>query len=105
MLTRRSFLYTIAAGAAFLVPSGPELQIVRLPGVDFVQRNSPTSRKYLLETMCGGVALLDYNNDGLLDIFFVNGGYLADPVKLAARFSRSETFERPGARRSRRARR
>jgi hypothetical protein len=28
----------------------------------------------LIETMPGGVALLDYNNDGLLDIFFVNGG-------------------------------
>ena len=90
MLTRRSFLYTIAAGAAFLVPGLPELQTVRLPGLDFVLRNSPTSRKYLLETMCGGVALLDYNNDGLLDIFFVNGGHLGDPLKLPARFSRSD---------------
>src|SRR5207253_7051418 len=37
-----------------------------------------------------GVALLDYNNDGLLDIFFVNGGYVGDPVKLPARFSRTD---------------
>src|SRR5690349_8313802 len=38
-------------------------------GLDFALQNSPTSRKYLIETMPGGVALLDYNSDGLLDIF------------------------------------
>src|SRR5207249_11886308 len=54
----------------------------------FVNRKSPTSQKYLIETMGGGVALLDYNNDGLLDIFFVNSGRLDDPVKLPAKFSR-----------------
>jgi len=36
--------------------------------------------------MGGGVALLDYNNDGLLDIFRVNGGKLDDPVKLPGQF-------------------
>src|SRR5712691_4055215 len=40
--------------------------------------------------MGGGVALLDYNNDGLLDIFFVNGGKLSDPVKLPVDFSRRD---------------
>ncbi len=43
-------------------------------GIDFIQQNSPTPQKYLIEAMGGGVALLDYNNDGLLDIFLVNGG-------------------------------
>ncbi len=37
-------------------------------GFDFTQVNSPTPQKYLIETMGGGVALFDYNNDGLLDI-------------------------------------
>ena len=42
--------------------------------------NSATSNKYLLETMGGGVALLDYDNDGRLDVFFTNGAKLDDPM-------------------------
>ena len=43
----------------------------------FLHAASPTPHKYLIETMGGGVALLDYDNDGRLDIFFVNGAALA----------------------------
>ena len=46
----------------------------------FLHRASPTPKKYLLETMGSGVALLDYDNDGLLDIYFVNGARLEDPT-------------------------
>ena len=49
-------------------------------GVDFVHRSSRTSQKYLPETMSGGVALLDYDSDGFLDIYLVNGARLADPM-------------------------
>ena len=45
-------------------------------GIDFRHRASPTPAKHLVETMGGGVALLDFDNDGFLDIFFVNGGSL-----------------------------
>lgn len=38
-----------------------------------ILRNDATERKRLIETMTGGVALLDFDNDGLLDIFVVNG--------------------------------
>ena len=48
--------------------------------VDFKDENSATSNKYLVETMGGGVALLDYDNDGRLDIFFVNGAKIDDPM-------------------------
>ena len=40
--------------------------------------------------MGGGVALLDYDNDGLLDIFLVNSGKLDDPGKLPADFARRD---------------
>ena len=54
--------------------------ITRELKIDFRQENSATSSKYLVETMGGGVALLDYDNDGRLDIFFVNGAYIPDPM-------------------------
>jgi hypothetical protein len=49
--------------------------------LNYVHANSRTSRKYLPETMGGGVALLDYDNDGRLDIFFVNGARIDDPMR------------------------
>jgi hypothetical protein len=49
-------------------------------GVRFQYLASHTSRKYLIETMGSGVALLDYDNDGRLDIFAVNGAPLNDPT-------------------------
>jgi hypothetical protein len=49
-------------------------------GVHFKQEASPTSKKYLPETMGSGVALFDYDNDGRLDIFFANGARIDDPT-------------------------
>lgn len=48
-------------------------------GINFRHRHSATSQKYLIETMAGGVAFFDYDNDGWLDIFFANGARLKDP--------------------------
>ena len=53
-------------------------------GIAFRQVASPTSQKYLPETMGGGVALFDYDNDGRLDIFFTNGARLLDPMPKGA---------------------
>jgi hypothetical protein len=52
--------------------------------VIFRHAASPTSQKYLMETMGGGVALFDYDADGRLDIFFTNGAHLDDPMPKAA---------------------
>jgi len=49
-------------------------------GIRFQHQASPTSKKYLLETMGSGVALFDYDNDGRLDIFLGNGARIDDPT-------------------------
>jgi hypothetical protein len=69
------------AAAAGAVP-GNFVDTTAASGVDFTAVASHTSKKYLMETMGSGVALFDYDNDGLLDIFFVNGAPLADPTAL-----------------------
>jgi hypothetical protein len=43
-----------------------------------------TSVKYLLETMGGGVAIFDYDNDGRMDLFFTNGALLKEPMPKGA---------------------
>ena len=48
--------------------------------INFTAIASHTPHKYLIETMGSGVATFDYDNDGLLDIFLVNGAHLADPT-------------------------
>jgi len=42
-------------------------------GVDFIANGCPTLTKNQPETMLAGVALIDYDNDGYLDLYFVNG--------------------------------
>jgi hypothetical protein len=51
-----------------------------MAGLRFQNVASHTSRKYLIETMGSGVALFDYDNDGRLDIFLVNGAPLSNPT-------------------------
>ena len=55
-------------------------EVSQAVGIAFEQANSATSNKYLLETMGGGTALLDYDQDGRLDVFFTNGAKLEDPM-------------------------
>jgi len=79
-------VWLAAAGMMFLSFEAASVNEVRFTDitqvvkVDFKDENSATSNKYLVETMGGGVALLDYDNDGRLDIFFVNGAKIDDPM-------------------------
>jgi enediyne biosynthesis protein E4 len=43
-------------------------------GIQFVADSCPTPNKNQPETMISGVGFIDYDNDGYLDIFFINGG-------------------------------
>jgi len=99
-VTRRDFLESLAAmGLVLPMPllqaatspapsSAPVFDVKHARGLDFKHVNSPTPQKYLIETMGGGVALLDYNNDGLLDIFLVNSGDLTNPMHQPEKFNR-----------------
>jgi enediyne biosynthesis protein E4 len=60
--------------------SGNFVDVTDRLGIHFQYQASRTSKKYLLETMGAGVALFDYDNDGRLDIFLVNGAPLSDPT-------------------------
>lgn len=68
-------------------PPGPQApspmtftDITAQTGINFRHAAAKTSLKYLLETMGGGVAVFDYDNDGRMDLFFTNGASLKDPM-------------------------
>ena len=55
-------------------------------GLNFALRNSATPQKHQIETMPGGVGVLDYNNDGWQDIYFANGAEIPSLQKPSAQY-------------------
>ncbi len=72
-------------------PAHPELpsepgpivfeNLIGRSGITFKMNNGVTPRKHQVEAMLAGVAVFDYNNDGLMDLYFVNGAHLPDMDK------------------------
>ena len=72
--------FAFAQAPATELVAGNFVEVTAAAGVQFLHQAPHTSRKYLIETMGSGVALFDYDNDGLLDIFLVNGAPFTDPT-------------------------
>src|ERR1700724_4351591 len=86
-----SGVFTVALLA--LAPQAAERSQIRfenhqkLSRIDFILNNSTTDDKPVIDAILGGVALLDYDNDGYLDIFFTNGARIPSLAKDSPGFS------------------
>jgi hypothetical protein len=54
--------------------------VARQAGLDFIHVNGASSEKFLPEIIGSGGLFLDFDNDGWLDVFLVDGGSFADPA-------------------------
>lgn len=86
----RPMLRAAALAAVVLHPThGPSSQVKRphftdvtsRSAVSYISNNDLSERKYFQQPMCGGVAVLDYDRDGLMDVFFTNGAKLPELKK------------------------
>jgi hypothetical protein len=95
-LNRRSFLlgplgYCVQRAFSAPVPGHRGFEdVAEKSAVVFRHSAGKTSQKYLPESMGAGVAMVDYNHDGLLDLFFVNGAALRDPMPPAQKPDKSD---------------
>ena len=53
--------------------------VAKTAGLDFTHVNGASEEKYFPEIMGSGGLFLDFDNDGWLDVFLVDGGSFADP--------------------------
>jgi len=90
--TMLAFGAVLSRGGAFILPQSKRTSllsfenVISSSGVRFILDNGMQPKKYQPETMTGGVAVFDYNNDGLLDLYFCNGAHLPDMSKVDPRF-------------------
>jgi len=85
-----AFLTAAAAGCGLLLSFAPErphfTDIAPASKISYITNNNYTGRKYFQQPMCGGIGILDFDNDGKMDIFFSNGAKLPELRKTTAAF-------------------
>ena len=91
----RSQTQTSQASTPAAQPSSASPIQFAFQAIDFKLDSDETPERHAPETMAGGVAVFDYNNDGKLDIFFTNGADLKTLKKDSAKYS-NRLFEGDG---------
>lgn len=76
----------LAAATVAVIPSSAAIRFAHVE-IDFVLENSESPDRYAPETMAGGVALFDYDNDSDLDVFLANGAEIPANRKTSGRYS------------------
>ena len=70
-------LGTLLAVAVAPVAGGIRLtDVTEQSGITFQHTDGSSGRHYIVETVTAGLALFDYDQDGLIDIYFLNGAPL-----------------------------
>jgi enediyne biosynthesis protein E4 len=60
------------------LPSMSFADVTHTAGIDFRLTCGGPQKLYIMDSMCGGLAAFDYDNDGWIDIFLVNGSEIGD---------------------------
>ena len=80
--------FTALAMSAYALLDGPIRfkNIAEAGGVHFTMQNGATPQKHQPETMPAGIALFDYDGDGLLDIYLINGAEMPSLAKVDSKY-------------------
>ncbi|OHB84295.1 MAG: hypothetical protein A2V98_18800 [Planctomycetes bacterium RBG_16_64_12] len=81
MTSFRQFSQAVAVVASLLAAAGAEDSIVLEnvtgeTGIDFRHTDGSSGKRYIMETVASGLATFDYDGDGWIDVYFLNGAPL-----------------------------
>jgi hypothetical protein len=68
--------------------------VTDVTGIDFVHTDGSSGKRYIVETVTAGLAVLDYDGDGDVDLYFLNGAPL--PGTMAASPPRNRLYRNDG---------